>query len=106
MFEYERKLYPKSPTPTLKIGELALLSASESHKQPTSEALGDIGRLALSTTVGERCPGDPVNIELARGGNYKVIRENLKKSGKANSKEPMSPERKRRRRRKRRRKSS
>lgn len=51
-----------------------------------------LGVLAISSVV------------MARGGNYKVIRQNLSAQGKMNKKKPMSPEQKKLRRRKRKKK--
>ena len=44
------------------------------------------------------------NVMLARGGNFAVVRDNLFKAGKANSKQPMSDKQKKLRRRKRKKK--
>jgi hypothetical protein len=50
-----------------------------------------LGMLVLSGTM----------VAMARGGNYKVVRQNLQARGKANAKEPMPKEQRRLRRRKR-----
>jgi hypothetical protein len=100
-------------------------ASSDRHEQPFLEAiikkLGDlsvllttsmsirqkqIGGLAISGVGGGLYENEKNldNILFARGGNFKAVRVNLIKSGKANSRPPMSERQKKLRRRKRKRK--
>lgn len=60
-----------------------------------------IGKISLLGIVSDIQPGI---MTMARGGNYKIQRINLQQSGKANSKQKMSPEQKRARKHKRKKK--
>ncbi|MEO8105225.1 MAG: hypothetical protein ABI602_02710 [Candidatus Saccharibacteria bacterium] len=67
-------------------------STGEEYKSPTLKAFAVVSLgLALAASTGLQ----------VRGGNYKVVRQNLQDQGKLNAKEKMSPEQKKIRQRKR-----
>ena len=75
--------------------------AQESLESLRTTVAGSIGCLAVH---GGYIDDDSRIMLMARGGNFKVVRANLIKSGKANAKQPMPPEQKRLRKRKKRKK--
>jgi hypothetical protein len=79
---------------------------SEAYQEKMQESRKAIGKTAIFAGDFEISTRDEIsdNIVFARGGNFKVVRANLIKSGKANSRQPMSEKQKKLRRRKRKRK--
>ena len=79
----------------------AIELSRESLEVLRTTVASNMGRLATHNTD---IANDGNIMMMARGGNFKVVRANLSKSGKANAKQPMPPEQKRLRKRKRRKK--
>ena len=78
---------------------------------PTHESVQILQEKAASALMGRLAIGNMSSVpesnhimHMARGGNFKAVRANLIKSGKANEKQPMSLEQKKLRKRKRRKK--